>query len=99
VSESRVEKCIYGRITGAWVWDEVNEEWDAISQSGDFLTATEYYAGSLTGNPYLFQGRRLDEESGLYYFRNRQYDPVHGRFLSRDPAGLSGLLLPLLLRQ
>jgi len=41
----------------------------------------------LTKNPYLFQGRRLDEESGLDYFRNRQYDPVHGRFLSRDPAG------------
>ena len=42
---------------------------------------------SKTRNPYLFQGRRLDEESGLYYFRNRQYDPVHGRFLSRDPMG------------
>ncbi|RKY25800.1 MAG: hypothetical protein DRP79_06100, partial [Planctomycetota bacterium] len=33
------------------------------------------------------QGRRYDEETGLYYFRNRQYDPVHGRFLSRDPMG------------
>ena len=41
----------------------------------------------MTKNPYLFQGRRLDAESGLYYFRNRQYDPVHGRFLTRDPMG------------
>ena len=23
----------------------------------------------------------------MYYFRHRQYDPVHGRFLSRDPLG------------
>ena len=43
--------------------------------------------GSGVGNVILFQGRRLDAESGLYYFRNRQYDPVHGRFLSRDPLG------------
>ena len=41
----------------------------------------------MTKNPYLFQGRRLDEESGLYYFRNRYYDPEHGRFISRDPEG------------
>ena len=31
--------------------------------------------------------RRYDEESDLYYFRNRYYDPQHGRFLSRDPMG------------
>jgi len=28
--------------------------------------------------------------SGLYYFRNRWYDPVSGRFLSKDPIGLDG---------
>jgi RHS repeat-associated protein len=42
----------------------------------------------LTKNPYLFQGQRLDEETGLYYFKNRYYDPVHGRFISRDPEGM-----------
>ncbi|MDP8233888.1 MAG: RHS repeat-associated core domain-containing protein [Candidatus Saelkia tenebricola] len=26
-------------------------------------------------NPYLFAGRRYDAESGLYYFRNRDYAP------------------------
>ena len=39
------------------------------------------------GNPYLFTGRRLDEETGLYHYRNRYYDPVFGRFISRDPEG------------
>lgn len=50
-------------------------------------------AASAVGNPYLFQGRRLDEETGLYYFRNRYFDPDAGRFLQRDPlwdAGNSG---------
>jgi RHS repeat-associated protein len=44
--------------------------------------------GGLTaiGNPFFFTGRRLDSETGLYYFRARYDDPVLGRFLSRDPA-------------
>jgi len=37
-------------------------------------------------NPYLFQGRRFDPETGFYYFRNRYYDPSSGRFLQRDPV-------------
>lgn len=40
-----------------------------------------------TDNPYLFSGRRLDLETGLYYFRARYYDPLLGRFLGRDPSG------------
>ncbi len=39
-----------------------------------------------TGNPYGFQGRRLDPETGLLYFRARYYDPETGRFISRDPV-------------
>ncbi len=42
---------------------------------------------STIGNPYLFTGRRMDGETGLYYFRARFYDPEQGRFLSRDPSG------------
>ena len=41
---------------------------------------------SSMGNPYLFQGRRFDAETGFYYFRNRYYDPTAGRFLQRDPV-------------
>jgi len=45
---------------------------------------------SATGNPYLFQGRRWDDEVSLYYFRNRVMSPVLGRFLQRDPVGNRG---------
>ena len=44
-------------------------------------------AVSAISNPYLFTGRRLDEESGIYYYRARMYDPNIGRFLQRDPLG------------
>jgi RHS repeat-associated protein len=43
-------------------------------------------AHSAIGNPYMFTGRRWDEESGLYYYRARYYDCESGRFLQRDPV-------------
>jgi RHS repeat-associated protein len=42
---------------------------------------------SAIGNPWMFTGQRLDEETGLYYYRARYYDPLKGRFLERDPVG------------
>ncbi len=43
-------------------------------------------AASATGVPYLFQSRRLDPETGLFYFRHRYYDADAGRFIHRDPV-------------
>ncbi|MEP3244604.1 MAG: RHS repeat-associated core domain-containing protein, partial [Sneathiella sp.] len=42
---------------------------------------------SPSGSPYRFTGRRLDAETGLYYYRARYYSPAQGRFLSPDPIG------------
>ncbi len=38
-------------------------------------------------SPYTFTARRVDVESGLMQYRNRQYDAYLGRFGQRDPAG------------
>ncbi len=46
---------------------------------------------SSVGNPYMFTGRRLDDETGLYYYRARYYNPSIGRFISRDP-----ILVPII---
>ncbi len=40
--------------------------------------------GSLT-QPYTYTGREYDQETGLYYYRHRYYDPKMGRFLQEDP--------------
>ncbi|MFC1851214.1 RHS repeat-associated core domain-containing protein [candidate division CSSED10-310 bacterium] len=45
---------------------------------------------STLGNPYLFNGKIYDAETGLYYFRARYYTPEIGRFLSADPIGPAG---------
>jgi RHS repeat-associated protein len=42
---------------------------------------------STIGLTTAFTGRALDEETGLYYFRNRMYSGKEGRFVSRDPMG------------
>ena len=49
--------------------------------------ATIWSQSEVTDNPYLFQGRRWDDDVDLYYFRNRWYTPRLGRFLQRDPKG------------
>jgi RHS repeat-associated protein len=45
---------------------------------------------STIGNPWVFTGRQFDEETGLYFYRARYYDPGKGRFLQRDPFRSEG---------
>ncbi|MHC4068615.1 MAG: RHS repeat domain-containing protein [Planctomycetota bacterium] len=42
---------------------------------------------SSVNNPYMFTARRYDDETSLYYYRARYYDPDVGRFISVDPIG------------
>jgi len=74
------EKVLYDPYGEATVWLAGND--------GDWGTEDDVFQSvSSVANPYLFQGRRWDSEADLYYFRNRYYSPVLGRFLQRDPSG------------
>jgi len=42
---------------------------------------------------FRFSSKYLDDETGLYYYGYRFYDPAPGRWLSRDPIGERGGLL------
>ncbi|SFG42779.1 RHS repeat-associated core domain-containing protein [Duganella sp. CF458] len=44
--------------------------------------------------PLRFQGQYEDNETGLYYNRNRFYDPDIGRYITQDPIRLEGGLNP-----
>jgi RHS repeat-associated protein len=79
---------VYGRLTEVKEWNGSALAAINDANANGFIDASEYFDCSLTKNPYLFQGQRLDEETGLYYFKNRYYDPNHGRFISRDPEGM-----------
>jgi len=41
-------------------------------------------------NSFTWTGREWDKEIGLYYYRARYYDPMDGRFISKDPIGFEG---------
>ena len=44
---------------------------------------------SPSGNPYGFQGKRFDTETGLYFYETRYYEPELGRFISSDLLGIA----------
>ena len=47
-------------------------------------------SGYVSEFPHLFSTKYRDEESGLYYYGYRYYDPVTGRWPSRDHIGERG---------
>ena len=56
---------------------------------GNLLDA-DVAVSALADNRYLFQGREYSWATGLTNFRLRWYDPATGRWLSKDPIGISG---------
>jgi len=74
-----------------------NRQGSTVAMSNDAGTMSEgpytydaYGNGApLTGVPFKYTGRRLDPETGLYYYRARYYSANLGRFLQTDPVGYS----------
>lgn len=69
--------------------DVVLDENGDVTQRKDYLPfgnerLTVEPNGSFDEN-YRFTGKELDEETGLYYYGARYYDPLIGRFTSLDP--------------
>ncbi|EJE2902474.1 RHS repeat protein, partial [Escherichia coli] len=70
-----------------------------ISEDGNTVWSAEYdeWGNQLNEEnphhlhqPYRLPGQQYDKESGLYYNRNRYYDPLQGRYITQDPIGLAG---------
>ena len=68
-----------GEIVARWTYDA----W------GNILSE-EVRVPALAAVRYRFQGREFSRSTGLTNFRARWYDPAIGRWLSKDPIGLSG---------
>jgi RHS repeat-associated protein len=56
----------------------------AYDAFGNLRSSSGADSAVVTGGDFRFQGQWLESESGLYYFRARDYDSKTGLFLSRD---------------
>ncbi len=45
--------------------------------------------GSVQADYVSYTGREAERNLGIYYYRARYYDPLTGRFMSRDPLGFA----------
>jgi len=82
----------YGMVVESYTYDAFGRPRVMYSAGpdGDWLTedvGTYNESQSWIGNPYMFTGRRWDADTGLYYYRLRDYGPDLGRFLQADPIG------------
>jgi len=84
------ERFFYHQDGKGYVAALTNESGDVVEE----ITYDAFGVPSITqssiGNSYLFNGRRYEPETGLYYNRARFYNPEQGRFIQRDPIGSWG---------
>ena len=64
-----------------------------VSQHVEYVPFGEVFIEELSSSaklnpPYLFNGKEFDEETGLYYYGARYYDPRISLWLSTDPMEL-----------
>lgn len=64
-----------------------------VSQHVEYVPFGEVFIEELSSSaklntPYLFNAKELDEETGLYYYGSRYYDPRLSLWLSTDPLEL-----------
>ncbi len=84
-------------VTYSYVYDRIGTVIALTDGAGTVVTRYTYDAwgnhttsGAAIEQPFGFTGREWDADSGLYFYRARYYDPGVGRFISRDPVGLTG---------
>ncbi|MBU1017753.1 LysM peptidoglycan-binding domain-containing protein [Patescibacteria group bacterium] len=63
----------------------LDEEGNVVEQRDYLPYGNERMTERSAGEDYGFTGKELDEETGLYYYGARYYDPVVGRFAGLDP--------------
>jgi RHS repeat-associated protein len=91
------------RASGALAWYATNElgtinrvvDAHSSDNPGAHYSYTAFGKNTVEGNTdmadrFRFTGREWDEETELYYYRARYYDPHLGRFISSDPARFKG---------
>jgi RHS repeat-associated protein len=86
-----------GSGTAWYLTDHLGTVQDIVDADGSLLNRYTYDSfGQLVAmtdpsaaDRFAYTGREFDNETGLFYYRARFYDPRLGRFLSQDPLGFA----------
>jgi RHS repeat-associated protein len=83
---------ITGNVLSYYQYDGGGSVRQLTNSAGQVTDSYEYDAFGnsftkvgTTPNNYLYRGEQYDSDLSLYYLRARYYNPLTGRFLSRDP--------------
>ncbi len=87
-----------GRRTYAYLHDDNHNVTGLADSQGKLVEFYEYDAygrcrhrgPETTGNPLRYSSEYYDETLGLVFYANRCYNPLDGRWLSKDPIGEEG---------
>jgi RHS repeat-associated protein len=97
----RISENLSPAVTGNSTWTPSFYGYDSAEGSVRFLSnaagtvtdAYEYdafgnqiYRSGTTPNNYMYRAEQYDSDLALYFLRARYYNPLTGRFLSRDPG-------------
>ena len=85
-SGSVIEEYAYTPFGGTYIKNtQTNNKYIPISlYYASLPVLAKNTSTGLIYNTRLFTGREYDKDINLYYFRARHYDPISGRFLSRE---------------
>jgi RHS repeat-associated protein len=101
VEFSEVDGFVFDQSKKGWytyIKDQVGTVYKVYSDYSKQIVDTRTYdtfgnlisqTGSSNGN-LGFQSKYYDQESGMYYFYHRYYNPGNARFLNEDPSGFGG---------
>ncbi|HEX2628686.1 MAG TPA: RHS repeat-associated core domain-containing protein [Chitinophagaceae bacterium] len=80
-------------------WDHLGNTAYVTNKQGEAYQHLEYFPfgetmleehGNQQRTPWLYNGKELDEETGLYYYGARYYDAINSNWQSVDPPMLGG---------
>jgi RHS repeat-associated protein len=83
----KCEQTMVEQRAGSWQIQNQRTELPFLAQSISFCIREFQLKNNLTHeqNPYKFNGKELDQETGLYYYGARYYNPRWSSFLSVAP--------------
>ena len=79
-----------GHLVAQYLYDAWGNILSVLDGAGVDVSSNTAHIANV--NPFRYRGYFYDTDTGFYYLQSRYYDPVVGRFLNADDAGMLGLI-------